>query len=144
MVEEMFVFLLYECLHPLYNFFRFFSFCYESSFCNRVMISCSIHGTNELHSYKEFLCNSSFSVRFEASAVKAMRPILTNGLSFQYVALASSLWRLSWCRSRHTWRWESRIISSPRTSSRNHSPNSVLSKDLFLFCSWTLSSDVLT
>ena len=24
------------------------------------------------------------------------------------VALASSLWRLSWCRSRHTWRWEAR------------------------------------
>ena len=41
-------------------------------------------------------------------------------------------------------RWESRTISSSRMSSRNHSPNSVLSKDPFVFFCWTLSSDVLT
>ena len=32
-------------------------------------------------------------------------------------------------------------MSSPRLSSRNYSPNSVFSKDPFLFYSWTLSSD---
>ena len=62
MVEEKFVFLLYEYVHLPYNFFRFFSFCYESSFCNRVVISCSIHGTDELYSCKDFLRNSSFLV----------------------------------------------------------------------------------
>ena len=53
-----------------------------------------------------------------------------------------SLWRLSWCRIRHTWRWVSRIMSSPRMSSRNHSPNFCfiegffpsLQLDLFLGC----------
>ena len=35
-------------------------------------------------------------------------------------------------------------MSSPCLSSRNDSPNSVLSKDPFLCCTWTLSSDVLT
>ena len=45
--------------------------------------------------------------------------------------------------SRHTWRWESRTMSSPRVSFRNHSPNSVLSKDPFLFCSWTLFSRIV-
>ena len=35
-------------------------------------------------------------------------------------------------------------MSSPRTSSRDHSPNSVLSKNSLLFCRWTLSSDVFT
>ena len=54
MVEDMFVFLLYECVHLSYNFFRFFSFCHESSFCNGVMISCSIHGIDELYYCKEF------------------------------------------------------------------------------------------
>ena len=39
-VEEMFVFLLYEWAHTPYNF--------QSSFYNRVMISCSIHGIDEL------------------------------------------------------------------------------------------------
>ena len=33
---------------------------------------------------------------------------------------------------------------SARLSSRNCSPNFVFSKDAFLFCSWTLFSDVLT
>ena len=37
----MILFLLYECVHLPYNF--------QSSFCNRVMISCSIHGTGELY-----------------------------------------------------------------------------------------------
>ena len=70
--------------------------------------------------------------RFEASAVKAMRLILTREILFPInFALASSQWRRSFCRSRHTWRWESRILSSPRMSSRNHCPNSVLSKVLF-------------
>ena len=88
--------------------------------------------------------------RFSASAVKVMRPILTReffpinfGILYspvlntgkipsQYTAPASSLWRPSWCRSRHTWKWESRVMSSPRMSSRN-SPKSVLSEDCFLF-----------
>ena len=35
------------------TFFTFFSFCYQSSFCNGVMISCSIHGVDELYSCKE-------------------------------------------------------------------------------------------
>ena len=110
-----------------------------------------------LHEYRP-IC------RFEASAVKAMRPnphtcILcpvifldfvrspvhnTGCIVSQHVALASSLWCLSWCRSRHTWRWEARIVSSPRTSSRNHSTNFVFSKDSFLFCNSTLFLDVLT
>ena len=46
-------------------------------------------------------------------------------------ALASSLWRRSWCRSRHTCRWESRIISS---SQSKFCPL----EDAFLVCSWTL------
>ena len=45
-VEEMFVFLLYECVHPPYNF--------QSSFCNKVMISCSINSIDELYSRKDF------------------------------------------------------------------------------------------
>ena len=53
----------------------------------------------------------------------------TGSITSQYVA--SSLWRLSWCRSRHTWRWESRVLSFPRLSSSNFSPNSVLLKALF-------------
>ena len=57
------------------------------------------------------------------------RVLNTGIVTSQYVAPASSMWRLSWCRSRHTWRWESRIMSPPRTSSRNPSPNSVLSMD---------------
>ena len=52
--------------------------------------------------------------------------------------------RLSWCRSRHSWRWESRVMSSPRRSSRDLSPNSVLWKDSFLFCNLTLFLHVLT
>ena len=85
----------------VYTFFTFFSFCCQSSFCNRVMISCSIHGVDELYSCNESLRNSSFLVeyssplmflglheyrpiyRFEASAVKATRPILTREFSFQ-------------------------------------------------------------
>ena len=46
MEKDMFVFLLYECVHLPYSF--------QSSFCNRVMISCSIHGVDELYSCKEF------------------------------------------------------------------------------------------
>ena len=53
-VKEMFVFLLYECVHTPYHF--------QSSFCNRVLISCSIHGKDELYSCLEFLRNSSFLV----------------------------------------------------------------------------------
>ena len=72
-------------------------------------------------------------------------PVLNTGsITSQYVALASSLWRLSWCRSRHTWRWESRKNVSARLSPRNHSPNSVFSKDSFLFCNLTLFWDLLT
>ena len=161
MVEEMFVSLLYECVHLPHNF--------RSSFCNRAMISCSIHGVDELCSCGDFFVihhswwNNPFMVfglheyrpiyRFEASAVKAMRPFLTREFSFpinfeiscihfvlnignitsQYVAPSASRSRSSWCRSRHTWRWESRIISSSRMSSRNHTSNSVLSKDPFSF-----------
>ena len=59
MVEEMFVFLLYECVHLSYNF--------QSSLCNRVTISCSIHGTDELYSCKLSLRNSSFFVEYAYS-----------------------------------------------------------------------------
>ena len=61
-VEEMFVFLLYECVHLPCNFFTFCSSCSQSSFCNRVMISCSIHGVDDLYFCKESLRNSSFLV----------------------------------------------------------------------------------
>ena len=58
----MFVFLLYECVHHPYNFFTVFSFCYQFSFCKRVMISCSIHGKDVLYSCKDFLLRSSSSL----------------------------------------------------------------------------------
>ena len=54
-VEEIFVILLCKCVHFPYNFFTFFSFCSQSSFCNRVMISC---GVDELYFCKESLRNS--------------------------------------------------------------------------------------
>ena len=62
------------------------------------MIWCSTHGKDELNSCKEGLRNSSFLVeksfglheyrpiyRFEAPAVKAMRPTLTREFSFQLI-----------------------------------------------------------
>ena len=45
-----------------YTFFTFFSCCCQSTFCDRVMISCSIHGVDELYSSKESLRHSSFLV----------------------------------------------------------------------------------
>ena len=42
-----------------YTFFTFFSFCSQASFCNRVMITCSIHGVDALCSCQEFIHNSS-------------------------------------------------------------------------------------
>ena len=162
----MFVFLLNDCEHLL----SYFSFCYESSFCNRVMISCSIHGKDELYSCQGIFCvsrqpwwNNPLMVfglheyrpiyRFEASAVKAMRPILTHESSFQLILGFCTLhrsqhWKFNHPNTllsllhcdvyygvevRHTWRWESRIMSSPRVSSRNQSPNFVLWKDRFSF-----------
>ena len=67
----------------------------------------------------------------------------TGSFTAQYVALASSLSRQSWCRSRHFWRWKSRKMCSPRVSSRNHSPNFVFSKALIFSVVGLLSSDVL-
>ena len=65
-MKKVFVFLLYECVHLPYTFFTFFSFCYQSSFCNRVMVSCSIHGVDELYSCKESLRSSSFLVELSS------------------------------------------------------------------------------
>ena len=60
-VEDMFVFLLYECAHPVHILCVLFVLL-PSSFCNRVMISCSIHGVADLYSCEESLRNSSFLV----------------------------------------------------------------------------------
>ena len=47
--------------------------------------------------------------RFNASAVRAMRLILTSELSCQLILLSLLHGDVDpWCRSRHTWRWESR------------------------------------
>ena len=124
----------------VYTFFTLFSFCYQSRFCNGVMILCSIRGVDEFYSCKESstwlfslggiiisACGLRIIYRFEASAVKAMRPILKRGFSFQLILgfctlTRSQYWKYNipircsrffsvtstMCRSRHTWRWGSR------------------------------------
>ena len=76
--------------------------------------------------------------RLDASAVKAIRLILIHDFSFQLILFSLLHWSRSWCRSGHTWRWSFWIMSSPRVSFRNLSPNSVFSTDSVLFCSWTV------
>ena len=62
-VKEMFVFLGTSVYNLPYNLFTFFSVCSQSSFCNGVVITCSIHGEDELYSCKEeSLRDSSFLV----------------------------------------------------------------------------------
>ena len=63
-MKKVFVFLLYECVHLPYNFFTFSSVCYQSSFCNRVMISCSIHAVDELYSCNLCVNHPSCSPNF--------------------------------------------------------------------------------
>ena len=109
-----------------------------------------------LHEYRP-IC------RFEASAVKAMRPILTREFSFQLIfgfrtLLRSQYWKyhipirllsLLHCDVYHG--VEVDILEDESLEKcllhvchpGNYSPNSVLSKDPFLFCSWTLFSDVI-
>ena len=164
------------CTLPVQLLSLLFS-CFQSSFGNRVMISCSIHGIDELYSCKESLPYLSFLVEnplmvfeyrpiygSEASAVKAMRPILTREFSFQLI--------LGFCTLPFSQYWEYNIPNtllsllhcdvyhgvevgiledenlkgkfSARLSSWNHSPNFVFSKDSFFFCNLTLFSDVLT
>ena len=100
-VKEMFAFLLYECVHSPYNFFTFFSFGPSPATaieqwsrarstglvnCTLVRNLCVIHHSwwnsslvvFELHEYRP-------NYRFEASAVKATRPILTREFSFQLI-----------------------------------------------------------
>ena len=55
LMKKCFCFLQYECVHLPCNIFTFISVCSQSSFCDRVMISCTIQGANELYSCKEFL-----------------------------------------------------------------------------------------
>ena len=160
----MFVFLLYECVHPPYNF--------QSSFCRRVMISCSIYGFDELYFCEGFcvIHHAAYGLRIARISLNlqiwsfcgkgnATNPhmwiLLPINFGILYTPPFSKLevWSLdifplllfplsSRCRSWRTWRWAFQIMSSPRLSSRNCSPDSVLSKDPLLFCSWTLSSDV--
>ena len=89
-VEEIVVFLL----SPPFS-------CCQSSSCNGVMITCSIHEIGEVYSCKNlcvihhFWWNNPFMVfglheyrpiyRFQTYAVEAMRPILTREFSFQLV-----------------------------------------------------------
>ena len=92
--------------------------------------------------------------RFEASAVKAMRPILTREFSFQLIFGFCTASLFSILEVSHDVQLGVEVdilevenlegIFSARLSSRNCSPNIVFSKDAFLFCCRTLSSDVLT
>ena len=62
MVEKVFLPSVRVCTSPV-QLLSLFSFCYESSLCNRVLISFSIHSTNELQG---FFRNSSFLVQESA------------------------------------------------------------------------------
>ena len=46
---------------------------FQSRFCNRPMISCSIHGVDELYSCKESLHNSTFLVEQSACGLRIAR-----------------------------------------------------------------------
>ena len=104
---------------------------------------------------------TDFEYCLDASKIKAMEPILvcrflfklTSESSFHYrkkhsnaslhlflVRLGHGVEPYLW----HTWRCEFQRIPFAFLVSWSKGPNSVLSKDPFLFCSWTLSSDVLT
>ena len=102
--------------------------------------------------------------RLQASAVKAMRLILTREFSFQFIFWILDTFPFSILEVKHPCTLLSLLycdvchgvevdiledetlegMFSGRLSSRNSSPNFVFSKDSFLFCKLALSSDLLT
>ena len=165
------------CLPPLrvckppYNF--------QSSFCNSLMISCSIHGVDEMYSCKESLRNSTFLVEQSACGLRIAR-ISPNLKIWSFCGKGTATNPHTWilfpilgfCKLSRSQYWKfyipircsrfftvtSIMVSNwtylkMRVSNNKYllhvchpgiSPNSVLSKDSFLLCSWTVSSDVLT